>query len=83
LAWAARRWPDAPPASLPAFAARLPAGELATALTTLDRQLYGRAGGNWQAQHLWRAVLRGWMASTLGSDSPARTLLYELPSRRS
>jgi hypothetical protein len=60
LAWAARRWPDAPPASLPEFAARLPAGELVTALITLDRQLYGRAGGNWQAQHLWRAVLRTW-----------------------
>lgn len=56
LAWAARRWPHSPPGSLPEFAARLPAGELAMALAALDRQLYGPTGDGWPAQRLWRAV---------------------------
>lgn len=43
LDWGARRFPTAPPRSLPELAARLPTSELGTALIALDRQIYGRA----------------------------------------
>ena len=61
LAWAARRWPDAPPASLPEFAGRMESGELADALRALDRRLYGPAANNWRPHGLWRAALRAWI----------------------
>lgn len=45
LNWGARRWPTAPPRSLPELAARLPAGELAAMLLALDARLYGPETG--------------------------------------
>lgn len=54
LAWAARQWPDDPPASLGVLAARC-APPLSAAVLELDRSLYAKSGGAWQGQTLWRA----------------------------
>lgn len=45
LDWGARRWPAAPPRSLPELAARLPAGGPGAALLGLDARLYGPETG--------------------------------------
>ncbi len=72
LTWAAQRWPDAPPVSLPEFAGRLQRDELADALRILDRHIYGPAANDWRPQGLWGAALRTWIASPPLSNWPAR-----------
>lgn len=58
LEWAATRWRDEPPRSLPAIAARLARDHHAVAaLNDLDRHLYGCAASPWEAQQVWRLAL--------------------------
>jgi len=45
LGWARTRWPQQPPSSLPALAARLPDTSTATALLALDNALYASGTG--------------------------------------
>lgn len=70
LDWAVSRWPDDPPQSLPAIAARLsPEHRNAGALNDLDRHLYGSAGHGWPARQVWRLALQAtlWPARRTGS----------------
>ena len=53
LAWAKRRWPERPPASLDALA-RLCEPALAEALRELEHALYARNGASWKGDKLWR-----------------------------
>jgi hypothetical protein len=61
LAWAAVRWPDAPPRSLGELAGRLP-GEAADEVETLNRSRYGGSMSTWDGRELGRrleALARG------------------------
>ena len=59
LDWAAGRWRDDPPRSLPALAARLAPDRLpVSALHDLDRRLYGIPLQPWQAAPVWQLALR-------------------------
>jgi hypothetical protein len=55
LEWAALRLADERPATLGAFAARLPA-ELAGAVADLERVLYGPGGESWDGRPLATAL---------------------------
>lgn len=57
LAWAKLRWPDNPPASLTAIAARCQPA-LADALNELDRALYAQDRNEWQGEKLWQSFNR-------------------------
>lgn len=58
LAWAARRWPDDPPRTLVALAARVRTPALAQALHALDCQLYGQPLAPFVAGEIRQALLR-------------------------
>jgi hypothetical protein len=60
LAWAAEEWPDRPPRSLGAVAARV--GQGADLIRELDRNLYASEAAQWRGESLWEA-LRGGLAS--------------------
>lgn len=59
LAWAAARWPEDTPRSLPALADRLADSALRAELAVLDRSLYASARDAWQGQSLWKLARRG------------------------
>lgn len=57
LDWAKAEWPDSPPASLGALAARTPRAR--AAILHLDRALYAADVADWQGDTLWQAVRAG------------------------
>ncbi len=57
LGWAAETWPDRPPRSLGAVAARASRG--ADLIRELDRSLYASDAGQWQGKPLWEALQGG------------------------
>jgi hypothetical protein len=57
LAWAAHRWPQQPPTSLPELAGRLRHPDNAAAVFALDRRIYGPGRGS-DRMIGWRALLR-------------------------
>ena len=57
LDWAAAEWPDDPPRSLGALAARLVEGR--GEVETLERALYGARGKPWLGSELWHAFDKG------------------------
>ena len=56
LCWAREQWPDRATFGLGQIRQRLPAPELAAALTALDAAIYAAGGENWQGRGLWRAL---------------------------
>ncbi len=69
LAWAAQRWPDAPPSGLRALAERVDRG--GPAIRALERRLYGAPDGqaDWQGEALWLAVKDGLGARPAAADA--------------
>jgi hypothetical protein len=59
LAWAAGRWPEDAPHSLPALADRLADAALRAELAVLDRSLYASGQDAWQGQSLWKLARHG------------------------
>ncbi|MGB5472311.1 MAG: hypothetical protein WBQ78_02405, partial [Gammaproteobacteria bacterium] len=57
LDWAAATWPDRPPRSLGALAARV--GQGGEHIRALEAALYGANGQGWNGQTLWKAFDEG------------------------
>jgi hypothetical protein len=70
LEWAAVEWPDDPPRSLGALAARLVQGR--EEVEALEQALYGAGGNAWQGSALWRVFDKGLLKQTRSSGT-ART----------
>ena len=62
LAWAAEEWPDRPPRSLGAVAARV--GQGADLIRELDRNLYASEAAQWRGESLWEALRGGLTADS-------------------
>jgi hypothetical protein len=77
IEWAAVRWPDAPPRSLGALAAKLPP-PLAAEVETLEARVFGRAAVPWRGEGLAGALagLEGGAANEEGAGDDALLPLY-------
>ncbi|MCP4042511.1 MAG: protein BatD, partial [Gammaproteobacteria bacterium] len=57
LEWGRSRWPDNPPHNLMVFGDRLGENrQVADAILTLDRTIYGGSTGDWDGERFWRQV---------------------------
>jgi len=81
LAWAARQWSDAPPATTSEIARRLAAPGLDDALAALDRTLYGKATSAWDGTTLWRTLATA-MRAPRPTPAPADVLPSLYPRER-
>jgi hypothetical protein len=79
LDWARAEWPDSPPTSLGALAARLPRAR--PVILDLDRALYAADAANWRGEELWRVVRAGLRESPPEPTAP-RSALPPLYPRR-
>jgi len=71
LAWAAEEWPDRPPRSLGAVAARV--GQGADLIRDLDRNLYASQAAQWRGESLWEALRGGLTADSHSRDDERAT----------
>ena len=83
LDWAQGQWPQRPPTSLGALAARVD-GDFATAIGELNQLLYGAAKGDWDASALLRATTqwRRTQASAADRNSDSIAPLYPHSERQ-